>query len=65
MHRWDGKEDSREAGGREFDSHGPRTREIRVTCDDARVREPPSYSTLFSFNFWAQNMLPTGTKYSL
>jgi len=33
MHRWDGKEGSREAGGREFDFHGPRahiTREIRV-----------------------------------
>lgn len=37
---WDDKEDSRESWGRGFESHGPRTREIRVTCDYARVRGP-------------------------
>jgi len=38
MYRWDGKEGTREAGGRGFESSRPRARiyawKIRVTCDD-------------------------------
>jgi hypothetical protein len=65
MHSCDGKEGSREAKDREFDSYGPRTCGILVTSDDARVREPPSCLTfnIFSF-FWTQNHLVLNDPFS-
>jgi len=66
MHSCDGKEGSREAKDHEFDSYGPRTRGIRVTSHDARVREPPSCLTfnIFFFHFWTQNRLVLNDPFS-